>query len=360
MAGPVRGDSALDKLPRQWLSLSSNDEGEVMRRLFFLAALPACALLAVPVAAQAARTGLIPAPPASATATALSVADLLDVSTTGAQSGTDASSAQATVVEVGGAPLLGLGGTQSGPGTSDGALLDTGSTLPAQVQVAPWEATASQSDTERSSRGSAAAARADVPQVLDVDVLESESQATHTDEKSTGEGFSNGVDLGLLDFLRIVLFHSEVSSEGEGSSFLVGLNDTEIGSDEQLNGICSLLAHPLLSVSCLEVAGGLGGGLAEVARIDSGLLPPVELASAFSAATSGGTGESVLGAVEEAAPVVAGTETARAPDAVATETAGGMLPRTGAGVALTALAAAMALALGLALRKVSRRGVVPA
>ncbi len=335
-----------------------------MRRLFFLAALPACILLAVPVAAQAARDGLIPAPQASATATALSLADLLEVSTTGAQAGTDASSAQATVVELGGAPLLGLGGTQSGPGTSDGALLDTGSTLPAQVQVAPWEATASQSDTERSSSGSAAAARADVPQVLDVDVLESKSQATHTDEKSTGEGFSNGVNLGLADTLRIVLFHSEVSSAGEGSSYLVGLNGTEIGSDEQLNGICSLLAHPLLSVSCLEVAGGLGGGLAELAGIDSGLLPPVELASAFSAATSGGTGESVLGAVEEAAPVaapvVAGTETARAPEAVATETAGGMLPRTGAGVALTGLAAAMAIALGLALRKVSRRGVVTA
>ncbi|MGH9036513.1 MAG: hypothetical protein ACRD0O_12190 [Acidimicrobiia bacterium] len=329
-----------------------------MRRLFFLAALPAC-LLAVPVAAQAARTGLIPAPPASATATALSVADLLDVSTTGAQADTDTSSAQATVVELGGEPLLGLGGTQSGPGTSDGALLDTGSTLPAQVQVAPWEATASQSDTERSSRGSAAAARADVPEVLDVDVLESESQATHTDEKSTGEGSSNGVNLGLLEILRIVLFHSEVSSEGNGSSFLVGLNGTEIGSDEQLSGICSLVvAHPLLSVSCLDVAGGLGGGLAELAGIDSSLVPPVQLASAFSVGTSGGTGESVLGAVEEAAPVAAATETARAPEAdAATEIAGGMLPRTGAGVALTALAAALAIALGLALRKVSGHGV---
>lgn len=327
-----------------------------MRRLFFLATLPACILLAVPVAAQAARTGLIPAPPSSATATALSVADILDVSTTGAQAGTDASSAQATVVELGGEPLLGLGGTQSGPGTSDGALLDTGSTLPAQVQVAPWEATASQSDTERSSRGSAAAARADVPEVLDVDVLESESQATHTDDKSTGEGFSNGASLGLLDILRIVLLHSEASSEGKGSSFLVGLNGTEIGTDEQLSEICSLVAHPLLSVSCVDVAGGLGGGLAELARIESGLVPPIELASAFSVATSGGTGESVLGAVEESAPVAAATETARAPGAAATETAGGMLPRTGAGVALTALVAALAIALGLALKKVSGHG----
>ncbi len=340
-----------------------------MRRLFFSAAAPACILLAVPVAAQAAGSGLTPAPPASATATALSVADIVDVSTTGAQAGTDTSSAQATVVALGGEPLLGLGGTQSGPGTSGGALLDTGSALPAQVQVAPWEATASQSDTERSSRGSAAAARADVPGVLDVDVLESESRATHTDGRSTGEGFSTGFKLGLLDILRIMLFHSEVSSEGEGSSFLVGLNGTEIGSDEQLSGICALVAHPLLAVSCLDVAGGMGGGAAEVARINSELVPPADLASAFSVGTSGGTGDSVLGAVAEPAPVsaatgtagapeAAATETARAPDTAAAEIAGGMLPRTGAGVALTALAA-LAIALGGALRKASRRGVVP-
>jgi hypothetical protein len=112
-AGPER--SVLDSFPAM-VPLSSNDEGEVMRRLFFLAALPACVLLAVPVAAQAARTGLIPAPPASATATALSVADLLDVSTTGAQAGTDASSAQATVVEVGlrAAPRAGRNPVRSG------------------------------------------------------------------------------------------------------------------------------------------------------------------------------------------------------------------------------------------------------
>lgn len=329
-----------------------------MRRLLFFAAAPVCILLAVPVAAQAARPGVIPAPPASATATAVSVADILDVSTTGAQAGTDTSSAQATVVEVGGEPLLGLGGTQSGPGTSDGALADTGSALPAHVQVAPWEATASQSGTARSSRGSAAAARADVPEVLDVDVLESESQATHTDDKSTGEGFSNGVDLGLLDILRIVLFHAEVSSEGEGSSFLAGLNDTEIGSDEQLSEICSLAAHPLLSFSCLDVAGGLGGGLAELARVDSGLVPPIDLFSAFSVGTSGGTGDSVLGAVAERAPGSSSTETARAPAAAAVETAGGMLPRTGASLALTGLGAALAIAAGVALRRLSRRGMV--
>ena len=332
-----------------------------MRRSLFLIAAPACLLLAAPFAAQASRDGLI-APPGSATATALSLVDLVDVSTTGAQATPESSSAQATVLQVGGEPVLGLGGAQSGPGSSDGALLDTGATLPAQVQVAPWEASAASSDTERSSRGSAAAARAQVPEVLQVDVLESESQATHTDDKSTGAGTSNGVDLGLLDFLRIVLFHSEVNSEGTGGSYLVGLNGTEIGSNEQLGQICSLLAHPLLSVSCLTATGGVAGGTSEVAKVASGLLPPVELASAFAVETSGGTGEPLLSAPVADATVMGAVELPRVQGQTTgapTEIAGDRLPRTGAGL-LLALVAALAVGLGRVLRRAGRHGVTPA
>ena len=335
-----------------------------MRRSFFYIAAPACLVVAAPFAAQAARPGLIPAPPSSATATALSVADVVDVSTTGAQADPETSSAQATVVEVGGAPVLGLGGSQTGTGASHGALVDTGSSLPARAEVAPWEAKATNSGTQRSSEGTAAAARADVPEVLELDVLEAESKATHTDDKSTGEGFSNGADLSLLDSLRIVVFHSEVSSEGKGSSYLVGLNDLEVGSDEQLGGICSLTAHPLLSVTCLDATGGLAGGISEVARADSGLVPPVELASAFSVGTSGGTGESALPAASEVvrpgdAP---STDTARVLGETVDRPASGLgtLPRTGASVALTALMAALVAGLGVALRRAGRRGVVSA
>ncbi len=332
-----------------------------MRRFLLLIAATTGLLVAAPVAAQAARPGLVPAPPSSATATALSVADIIDVSTTGAQATTESSSAQASVVEVGGEPVLGLGGSQSGPGSSDGALLDTGSALPARAQVAPWKASAANSGTERSSTGSAAAARADVPETLHVDVLESESHATHTDDKSTGAGFSNGVDLGLLDFLRIVLFHSEVSSEGKGSSFLVGVNDLEVGSDEQLGAICSLAAHPLLSVTCLDATGGVAGGISEVARAESGLVPPVTLASAFSVGTSGGVGEPALAApVTDLAPAASSTDTARVLGETVDRpaTSGGTLPRTGAALALSALMAALAVVVGMALRRFGRQETV--
>lgn len=335
-----------------------------MRRLFFYIAAPACLVVAAPFAAQAARPGLIPAPPSSATATALSVADLVEVSTTGAQAGSETSSAQATVIEIGGEPVLGLGGSQTGTGASHGALLDTGSTLPAQVQVAPWEAQAANSGDQRSSQGTAAAARAAVPEVLEVDVLEAESKATHTDDKSTGEGVSNGVDLGLLDFLRIVLFHSEVSSEGKGSSYLLGVNDLEVGSDEQFSELCSLAAHPLLSVTCLNATGGVAGGVSELARADTGLVPPIDLASAFSVGTSNGTGESVLPAAAEVAPAVdvSATDSARVlgESAERPESGLGTLPRTGAGLVLPALVAALAVGLGVALRRAGRRGAIPA
>jgi hypothetical protein len=333
-----------------------------MRRFLVITAASAGILLAAPFAAQAARPGLVPAPPSSATATALSVADVVDVSTTGAQATPDTSSAQASVVEVGGEPLLGLGGSQTGPGSSDGALLDTGSSLPARAQVAPWKASAANSSTQRSSTGEAAAARADVPATLHVDVLESESQATHTDEKSTGAGSSNGVDLGLLDFLRIVLFHSEVSSEGKGSSFLIGANEMEIGSDEQLGAICSLAAHPLLSVTCLDASGGVAGGVSELARAETSLAPPLHLASAFSVDTSGGAGGSPLVAspVADLAPATSSTDAARVLGETleAPASGGGMLPRTGAAVALPALLAALAAALGVVLRRAGRRGAV--
>ncbi|MGH9042596.1 MAG: hypothetical protein ACRDZ3_20470 [Acidimicrobiia bacterium] len=327
-----------------------------MRRLTLITATSAVILFATPFAAHAAREGLIPAPPATATATALSVADILHVSDTGAQATTDSSSAQASVIDVGGAPLLGLGGSQSGPGTSDGALLDTGATLPVQAEVAPWSASASTSETERTSSGSAAAARAEVPETLHLDVLESESQATHTDEKSTGTGASNAADLGVLDILQLVLLHSEVTSDGEGTSFLVGANGIEIGSDEQLEGICSLVAHPLLAVTCVEATGGLAGGLSEVLRAESGLLPPVELASAFAVESSGGVGEQVATPETEVAPIADSTETPRELGETEEPTSGGgTLPRTGAGLAASALLGGLALALGAALRRAGRR-----
>src|SRR5205823_9788270 len=128
----------------------------------------------------------------------------------------------------------------------------------------------------RHARGSAALARVDVPSVATVGVLTSDSQASYTDQKSTGQAVTDGFQAGLLDAIQVVLLHSEVSSEGRGHSYLVGLNGTEIGTDEQLGAspLCALNAPGLLSLSCLSAsgggsgtAGGVGAAAAQVAEV---------------------------------------------------------------------------------------------
>lgn len=334
-----------------------------MRRHVLYAVAPACLLLGLPVAARADI-----APIGSASSTAAQIGSLAGVSTTGATADGTSADAEASVIEVGGEPLLGTGGSQAATGQSGGALVDTGSTLPAQVELAPWQASASGSaaDSTRSSTASAAVARAAVPDVAEVGVLQSESSAEHRSTRSTGAGSSDAADVAVADVARLVLLHSEVTSEGRGHSYLVGLNGTEIGTDEQLGGLCAVEAGELVALSCLKASGGLAGGLlggnAEVLGVTSPVVAALDPVSAFSTTASSGTGtETVLGATETSAPTA---ETARdispAAAAPASDTAGqavGALPRTGVAAAALAAAALAALVSGGALRLLGRRRV---
>ena len=338
-----------------------------MRRTRFLIAVPACAA-ALAMAPVAARADVVPAPPGTASGVAAQVGSLLDISRTDATAGSGAPSADASVIRLAGEPLLGLGGSQHGDGDSGGSLLDTGAGLPARVQVAPWHAAADTSHgPTRHARASAAAARADVPKVVSAGVLTSDSEAAYTDEKSSGAAVSDGAQLGILEAIRVVLLHSEVSTEGRGHSYLVGVNDTRIGTDDQLgtSPLCALDAA-VASLSCLTASGGNGAAgaanaVAQVAQITPAVdaLAPLSPVAAFTTAATSGTGQApaVTAPAPVAAPVVAGSETSRAA-APATGTAvapahrsAGALPRTGTpAVPLAAGALAMTL-LGLALRR---------
>ena len=269
------------------------------RRHLLLTAIPACVAvlwLASPPA-KASRLVPVPAPDATASGVAAQVGSLVDVSRTGATAGTGTASSEASVVRIAEEPVLGLGGTQQGDGQSSGALLDTQSTLPARVQLAPWAASASGSGTStRQGKSSAAVARADVPDVAQAGVLTSDSEATHTDQKSSGTAITEGFQLSVLDAIRLVLLHSEVSSDGGGSSYLVGLNGMEIGSDEQLGAspLCALTAPGLLSLSCLTASGGSGSTVTEAASQVAGITPALEVLSiidpvaAFTASATAG------------------------------------------------------------------------
>ena len=332
-----------------------------MRRYALYAVAPACLLIGLtPLAARAEL-----APPGTASATALQVGSLIGVSDTGATANPSTSNAEASVVDVGGQTVLGLGGSQPSTGESGGSLLDTGATLPAQVQVAPWaaSATGSPSSASRSSQASAAVARANAPGVVKADVLQSSSQASHTSERSVGASSSDAADLSVLDVARLVLLHSEATSEGTGHSYLVGLNGTEIGTDDQLGATCALNVPGLLGLSCLTASGGAAGGLtsaaAELLGVTS-VVTPLDPVAAFTAAASSGTGSAPVSILPDASASSAG-EAARAmsPAEVADTTVAGettgRLPRTGTALASLAASALAALLAGGGLRRFGRR-----
>jgi hypothetical protein len=337
-----------------------------MRRHAIRIALPACAAV-LALAPAAAQADTIPAPPAVASAVAAQVGSLLDISNTGATAGSGAPTAEASAVRLAGQPVLNLGGTQQGDGDTGGSLLDTGASLPVQVQAAPWHAAASGTNSStRHARGSAALARANAPSVANVGVLTSDSQATYTDQKSTSQAVTDGFQAGVLDAIQVVLLHSEVSSEGQGHSYLVGLNGTEIGTDQQLGAspLCALNAASLLSLSCLTSTGGNGaGGATEGASQVLDVIPAVagldalNPIAAFTATASSGTGQTPAVAAPVATPVpVVAAETSRAipapTEADSTQAArGSTLPRTGVAAASLAAGAFALLLLGFALRR---------
>ena len=338
-----------------------------MRRHTLFVAASACAVLTLaPIAARADIT--TPAPPSKASAVAAQVGSLLDISKTDAAANREGAESRASVLRLGGQTLLGLGGEQKGEGETGGALLDTGKALPAQVELAPWKAAAGKDGATRTSKASAALARARLDKVLSLKVLSSESEAAHTDAKSTGTAISDGVDLELLDAIRVVLLHSEVSSEGKGRSYLVGLNDTQIGTADQLGKVCSLELPSIAALSCLTADGGAAGPVTNASTDVATVTPTLAAISAlnpvaaFTAATSFGAGETAADAVPAApAPVVQAAEATRTSDAPAATTidttGAAALPRTGAAVAGLLTSALTFLLLGGLLRRFGRRSL---
>jgi len=342
-----------------------------MQRRTVRIAVPVCAA-ALGMAPVVARADVVPAPPASATAVAAQVGSLLDVSKTDATAGSGGPTAGASVIRLQGEPVLNLGGTQQGDGESGGSLLDTGASLPVRAQVAPWHAAASGAHSStRHAKSAAAVARADVPDVARAGVLTSSSEATYTDQRSTGTAVSDGADLAVLDALDLDLLHSEVNSDGRGHSYLVGVNGTEIGTDDQLGAspLCSLSAPGLLNLSCLTASGGnaapggLTNGAANLATVSPVLdvLAAVSPVSAFTAASSSGSGTSTPVAAAAPAAGVSGDEASRslaspAPAASAVEgQQTGRLPRTGTNPAALLATALSALLAGLGLRRFRTR-----
>jgi LPXTG-motif cell wall-anchored protein len=299
---------------------------------------------------------------------------LLDISKTSAVADQANPTAEASVIRIGGQTLLGLGGSQKGDGQTGGALIDTGASNPIRIEIAPWAAAVEgTAGPTRHSKAGAALARANVANVVKAALLHSESEATWTDTKSTGSAFSNGVELGVADVINVVLLHSEVKTEGNGHSYLIGLNGNEIGTDSQLgqSPLCALKLPSVLSLSCLVASGGSGTpaagapreAAAEVAKVDPAIdaIKMIDPVDAFTAANSAGSGSAPVVTLPAApAPVTAAAEDTRAELSPAAAAPAAELPRTGAALVGLAVAGLVALLGGALLRLTSRRRVTTA
>ncbi len=320
-----------------------------MRRTVLFTAAPACLLIGLtPVAASADV-----APAAKATATAAQLSDQIAISKTQTSADQTKGEASASVISIGGQTLPGTGGADSGEGETEGSLIDTVDKSPVRVQVAPWHTRTdgTKDSAKRSSYAQAALARVEVPEnTARIGVLTSDASSEHTTTQSVGKSTSNGLELSIGQQLQLVLLHSEVESNGLGNSYLLGLNGTKIGTQEQLGKLCALDVSGVAAVSCLTASGGTADGItsgaAEVAGVTSTL--PLMPASAFATTGTSGTGTpSVLESVAQAIPAV---ETPRAAAVVAPAPAA-ELPRTGSDAAPLAASGLAALGLGTLLRR---------
>lgn len=296
------------------------------------------------------------APAGNANAAAARVSDLAGISNSRATANDSSADAEAAAIALNKEPVLGTGGTQTTEGDTGGALVETGESLPAHAKVATWRASAkgAKGSAKRSSRASAAVAEVEVPETAKAGVLTSDAAAEHTDAKSTGKSTSDAADVSIGD-LRLVLLHSEVDETAKGHSYLVGLNGTEIGTDEQFKG-CAFDASGVLSLSCLTVSGGVADGVttgeAEVLGVETALgLNPV---SAFRTAGSTAPGtpsilESVAASVPPAAEAPRAAATAPKPSGSSIG-----LPRTGVAAGGLAASGLAGLLTGLALRRLGR------
>ncbi len=309
-----------------------------------------------------------PAPAGSAEAYAVQVGNVVALSHTSAYASGSGVSSTADPLELGGKPPAGnFGGTQNGPGSSSGALFDTNTTPLGRLALMPWTA----SNTGNTASGLADVVLVDLApsgnQVASLRVLQSESNATWTPGQSTGSSSSDGaiVNVGGSSGLTLDVLHSQSSSTGPGSSYLLSVNGTPIGSSSQANGQCTLTIPSLLSLNCLTSSGGVGttanggttltsaGGVASATLGSAGTgLSAALIQSSSTSAKAPATLSPVTGTATAApVPAVSSPASSAAPAAAAPPAAvvqpaaaaeSGSLAFTGADI-VSLLAAALAL-----------------
>jgi hypothetical protein len=253
----------------------------------------ALALLAIPAAnALGVEPTDTPAPEGTASGQAAAVGDVIGVGQSHATATQDTASADAQALAVNGeATPSQAGGSADGNADASGAVASTGETPAGQVAVAPWSASASSDGGSRQAEASSALAEATVldPNALTLAVLASSSSAQHSGLQSAGHASSDGavVQAGGDEGLTLVVLHSEADSSGTGESYLLGVGDTKVVTNEQAD-TCTAEVPSLVALVCLTVEGGPGNVAAEVLAATVG--DDAAGAGIVRASTSSGTG----------------------------------------------------------------------
>ena len=207
-----------------------------------------------------------PAPAGSSEGYAANLGGVVSVSHTKANASGDGPSSTADPLEIGGKPPASVfGGSKAGDGNGSGALLDTGTQPFGRIALTPWTVSNSSSASGNSASGLADIVLVDLgnpatPESITLRVLQSKSDANWNSSESTSSTSTDGaiLDVGGPSGLVVDLLHSQSSSSGAGSSYLVSVNGTPIGTSDQANGKCVLNLPGLLQVECLTASGGTG------------------------------------------------------------------------------------------------------
>ena len=303
----------------------------------------------VAVALGATASLAAPAPSGQSSAVAAEVKGVLGVGRTSATAGENNAEATGNALEIG--TTVVSGGTQKGTGKKSGALLDTNTTPLGRLQLAPWavEAMAGPESSSASSKAALLRLMLVNSNVVDANVLQSESSASWTAEKSTSKSSSDGAtaNVGGPNGLMLVLLHSEANSEAKGSSYVASVNGTKVLTSDQAGTSCAVSVPNVASLNCLSASGGNGVSAAQVAGANVGGASGLT-GNLLSAQGKSGTGtaDEVLGRGFEA------EEPAAAP-----EDTGRALAFTGSRPWFWTVLGAAVVALGAALR--SMRKVLP-
>jgi hypothetical protein len=291
-------------------------------------------------------------PPGSAEAYALLIDPLLAVGHTKATSG-GSSSATANGLEVNGDPLIDgtTGGTQNGAGHKNGALLDTGTTPLGQLQLTPWSAAVTSSDSGSTSDADAALLRLIVgdPSVLQAAVLQSHSHAQSDSSGSSSSSSSDGAVVNAGDgALDVHVLHAESSSDSKGSSYLLDVNGNKVGTSDDANGSCAVSVPDVVSLSCLSATGGKSGTTSSAASS----VGTATLGSGQAGGTVVGTQSSGQTATQgSGTPVTSG----QSGSSSSSETGGTSLPFTGSDLPPVIAFGMLLLAAGAWLHQTGRR-----